>query len=156
MKTNKKALIEELTVSLAPYFSSKPDAEPKLPKSMAKTVERLAEQILQLRTKQQKKVAQVAPRAARQALTDELAGLLDSHLHEAGDEQADKVARVITKTAEQLAGKLTKLRSRSAEAVTEPGEDAPASEETPTSEDTLAAKPQKRTTPRRRSAAPGA
>jgi hypothetical protein len=147
MKTNKKALVEELTTSLAPYIRSTADAEPRLPKSLEKTVQRLAEQILQLRAKHQKKASQVAPKVARQALSDELAGLLDSPLHEVGDEPIppEKVAQVSQKAPNQRASQTGKLRGKTDGDGTGRGPDPQAPKEEP------GTKPEKRSgAPRRR------
>ena len=147
MKTNKKALVEELTTSLAPYIRSTADAGPKLPKSLEKTVQRLAEQILQLRAKHQKKASQVTPKVARQALSDELAGLLDSHLHEVGDEPtpAGKVAQVSQKAPDQLPSHPSKPRSKS------DGDGAGREPDPQALKEEPGAKPEKRAgTPRRR------
>lgn len=118
MKPAKKLLLEELTATLTPHVGLAPGA--KLPKGISKTVQHLTDQILRLRAKQEKQRTVVPARVARQLLTEQLAGLLDAHLHDSPEqERQEPVTRVISKTAGQLADKLTKLRKLPAPAAAE-------------------------------------
>ncbi|AHJ99389.1 hypothetical protein [Hymenobacter swuensis] len=109
MKPAKKLLLEELTATLTPHVGLAPGT--KLPKGIAKTVQHLTDQILRLRVKQEKQRTVVPTKVDRQLLTEQLAGLLDAHLHDSPEQEREEpVTRVISKTAGQLADKLTKLR----------------------------------------------
>ena len=111
MKPAKKLLLEELTTTLAPHTGIAPGA--KLPKGMAKTVQHLADQILRQRAKQEKQQKAAPAKIARQLLSEQLAGLLDAHLHDSPEqERQEPVVKAISKTAGQLAGKLTRLRKQ--------------------------------------------
>ncbi|MFD2785061.1 hypothetical protein [Hymenobacter rubripertinctus] len=102
MKASKKLLLDQLTIVLLPHLAL-PSAS-KLPKNIGKTIEHLTDQILRQRAKRS------AAKTTRQALTDQLAGLLDTHLHGAEElARTPEVTRVITQSAGKLAGKLTKL-----------------------------------------------
>lgn len=107
MKAAKKLLLDELTTALAPHL---PQGS-KLPKGIGNTVQHLADQILRQRAKQEKQRPAVPAKAARQLLTEQLAGLLDAHLYDSPEQEREEpLTKAISKTAEQLAGKVTKLR----------------------------------------------
>jgi len=115
MKTLKKELVNELLAALAPQLSDVVPAGQKPPKGLLKTVRHLAEQLLRARMKQEKRAARAAtlpPKEAKQKLTDELSAVLDAHFEE--EVLAEKEMQLLTETAEELAGKLTKLRSKQA------------------------------------------
>ncbi|MCA8832037.1 hypothetical protein [Hymenobacter pini] len=109
MKAAKKQLLEELSTTLAPHIGL--PAGTKLPKGISKTVQHLADQILRQRAKQEKQRTTAPAKVARQLLTEQLAGLLDAHLHDSPEQEREEpVTKAIHKTAEQLAGKVAKLR----------------------------------------------
>lgn len=121
MKAAKKQLLEELSSTLAPHIGLPEGA--KLPKGISKTVQHLADQILRQRAKQKKQRTAAPAKAARQLLAEQLAGLLDAHLHDSPEQEREEpVTKAIHKTAEQLAGKVTKLRKLPV--ATEPAEEA--------------------------------
>jgi len=130
MKTQKKELVQQLLESLAPQLSSVVPADQKPAKGLLKTVHHLADQLLRLRAKQEKRAAKAAalvPKEAKQKLTDELAAVLDAHF--AGDALEGKTNELLTETAEELAGKITKLRNKQAKKkVTQPVAEEPATE----------------------------
>ena len=120
MKAPKKLLLHQLTAVLLPHLALPLGS--KLPKGIGKTIDHLTDQILRQRAKHN------TAKTTRQALSDQLAGLLDTHLHEAEDpERTPEVTRVITQSAEKLAGKLTKLRPTLA--LASPAPEATASKE---------------------------
>ncbi|MDU0369653.1 hypothetical protein ACFPAF_04545 [Hymenobacter endophyticus] len=107
MKAAKKLLLDELTTALAPQLPQ----GGKLPKGISNTVQHLADQILRQRAKQEKQRPAVPAKAARQLLTEQLASLLDAHLYDSPEQEREEpLTRAISKTAGQLAEKVTKLR----------------------------------------------
>ncbi|MET4105598.1 hypothetical protein [Hymenobacter sp. UYP22] len=112
MKAAKKLLLDELTTALTPHLQLPQGS--KLPKGISKTVQHLTDQILRQRAKQEART--VAPaKAARQLLTEQLAGLLDAHLYDSPEQEREEpVTKAISKTAGQLAEKVTKLRKLAA------------------------------------------
>ena len=117
MKTQKKELVQQLLESLAPQLSSVISADQKTPKGVLKTVHHLADQLLRMRAKEEKraaKAATLAPKEAKQKLTDELVAVLDAHF--AAETLEEKASHLLVETAEELASKLTKLRSKQAQA----------------------------------------
>jgi hypothetical protein len=115
MKTKKKELVNDLLVVLAPQLSGIVPAGQEPPKAFVKAVRLLADQLLRLRAKQEKLAAKtvLTPKKAKQKLTDELTAVLATHF---SDEPLEEEAnRLLTETAEELAGKLTKLHSKQAQ-----------------------------------------
>ncbi|WP_022821880.1 hypothetical protein [Hymenobacter norwichensis] len=111
MKAKKQELIAALLEALTPQLSLVVPAGHKTPKALLKTVRQLAEQLARLRDKQEKQAAKTSnPKEARRKLTDELVAVLDAHFAE--DVLAEQENKVITETAEELAAKLTKLRTK--------------------------------------------
>lgn len=113
MKAKKQELVATLLEALAPQLNLVVPAGHKTPKPLLKTVRQLAEQLVRLRNKQDKQATKASnpkPKELRQKLTDELVAVLDAHFAE--DVLAEQENKVITETAEELAAKLTKLRSK--------------------------------------------
>ncbi|MBO0356968.1 hypothetical protein J0X19_03335 [Hymenobacter sp. BT186] len=110
MKAKKQELVATLLEALAPQLSLVVPAGHKTPKPLLKTVRQLAEQLVRVRNKQASKAGSPKPKELRQKLTDELVAVLDAHFAE--DVLAEQENKVITETAEELAAKLTKLRSK--------------------------------------------
>lgn len=110
MKAKKQELVATLLEALAPQLSMVVPTGHKTPKPLLKTVRQLAEQLVRLREKQEKQAGNPKPKELRQKLTDELIAVLDAHFAE--DVLAEQENKVITETAEELAAKLTKLRTK--------------------------------------------
>jgi hypothetical protein len=113
MKAKKQELVATLLEALTPQLSLVVPAGHKVPKPLLKTVRQLAEQLARLQDKQEKQALKnnsPKPKEFRQKLTDELAAVLDAHFAE--DVLAEQENKVITETAEELAAKLTKLRTK--------------------------------------------
>lgn len=113
MKAKKQALVAALLDALTPQISLVVPAGHKTPKALLKTVRQLAEQLARLHDKQEKQATKASspkPKELRQKLTDELVAILDAHFAE--DVLAEQENKVITETAEELAAKLTKLRTK--------------------------------------------
>jgi hypothetical protein len=113
MKAKKQELVAALLEALTPQLSLVVPAGHKTPKALLKTVRQLAEQLARLHNKQEKQATKASspkPKELRQKLTDELVAVLDAHFAE--DVLAEQENKVITETAEELAAKLTKLRTK--------------------------------------------
>lgn len=113
MKAKKQELVAALLEALVPQLSLVVPSGHKVPKPLLKTVRQLAEQLVRLQDKQEKQATKTnspKPKELRQKLTDELIAVLDAHFAE--DVLVEQENKVITETAEELAAKLTKLRTK--------------------------------------------
>ena len=153
MKAQKQELTHTLLDLLAPQLSSVVLPGAKLPKALRQAIGRVAEHLVRLQAKQQKRAARAATptaKQARQQLTGELVAVLDAHFAE--DVLAEQETQLLNETAAELATKLTKLRAKQRRQPKEPTD--PASEPAQAEEDVTSV-PEKRTR-RRTKAGPAA
>ena len=143
MKAKKQELVHTLLDVLAPQLRSVVPPGEKMPKALLKSIGHVAEHLVRLRAKQEKRAAQAAAPTAKQQrkqLTEELVAVLDAHFAE--DVLAEQETLLLTETAEELATKLTKLRTKQRRQEKEPT--GPASEAA-RAEEGAAPGPEKRT-----------
>lgn len=113
MKTQRKALVEELLETLAPHLAGVLNADGHPGKALAKSIQQLAEQLLRARAKQQKRARHPAGPAPQ--VTEQLTATLRTALEAdvaGGTYLGKKATKVIEASAEQLAGKLVKLQHK--------------------------------------------
>ncbi|KUG09075.1 hypothetical protein [Solirubrum puertoriconensis] len=111
MSTKKKELLADLLSCLSPLIQPITPAGGDVPRGVAKAIRRLAEQIQLQQAKLARREAKAGPQAARQRLTEELLGVVNTYLGEdapADDRSADRLQQ----SAAELADKAAKLRAR--------------------------------------------
>jgi translation initiation factor IF-3 len=130
MSKSKKVLAGHLAAAVVPHLGTQANTtEP--PKAVAKTLRKLAKQVLKQQAKADKTPpAPAAPttKRVRQALAGELTGALQPYLG-LGDDEAAAPSKAVTKLIQRLSKKLVKQRHKQAKQLAK-GKDKKAAAET--------------------------
>ncbi|TGD77613.1 hypothetical protein [Hymenobacter wooponensis] len=141
MKPHKQALVQELSQQLAPQLSRVTLPGGKPPKGVLKALYLLAEQLDRAQAKQEKRAANaLKPKQIKQKLSDELTLVLTTHFSD--QELAAKESQLLAETADELAEKLTNVRTKQARK-----RKASAREQNPAEVDSAAPRPRRRSSP---------